>query len=161
MHAPTLLPALAIALLTACSGTRGTTQTVPSEATQVPAADTDAARAMGLDPADRATPTERADRQTMFLTERLSLREDQIPAVREVALEYAERQQALRNDKRGDRRAMMQGMRALSQEQDAAYEAILDGDQYAGLQEVRREVREKVRERMQERRGARRGDGGR
>ena len=55
------------------------------------------------------------------------------------------------------RRAVLQGMRALSQEQDAAYGAVLDETQYAELQEVRKEVREQLRERMQERRGQRGG----
>ena len=152
MHLPTLLTALGLALLTSCSGSKATSQVAPSEATAAPA---DAARAMGVDPNDRATPEERADRQTMYLTERLDLREDQVAPVRAIALEYAKRQVALREDSRGDRRATMQGMRALMQEQDAAYEGVLDETQYAELQEVKAEVREKMRDRMQERRGGR------
>ena len=157
MHVPTLLAALGLALLTSCSGSKASSQAAPAEATQAPTPPTDAARAMGLDPADRATPEERADRQTMYLTERLGLREDQIAPVRAIALEYAERQVALREESRGDRRATMQGMRTLMREQDAAYEGVLDETQYAELQEVKAELREKMRERVRERRGERRG----
>ena len=158
MHVPTLLAALGLALLTSCSGSKATSQVAPAEATQTPAPPADAARAMGVDPDDRATPEERADRQTVYLTERLGLREDQVAPVRAIALEYTGRQAALRKESRGDRRAMMQGMRALMEEQDAAYEGVLDETQYAELQEVKAEVREKMRGRLQERRERRQRD---
>ena len=115
---------------------------------------------MGTDRGSRATPTERADRQTVYLTERLSLRSDQVDPVRNIALEYAERGAELRQRAQGDRRAMLQGMRELQSRQDAAYQSVLDDAQYDELQEVRKEVRDAMRDRIQQRRaggGRRRG----
>ena len=113
---------------------------------------------MGMDPNDRATPEERADRQTLFLNERIDLREDQIPAVREVALTYAERQSEVRSDAGGDRRATMQQMRAQFTEQAAAYREIFDDAQDETFDELMEEVREKMRE---QRSGRARGGRGR
>lgn len=153
MRVPSSFIALGIVLLASCSGSKATSQTAPAEATQAPAAGADPALGMGLDPGERVTPEERADRQTTYLTERLGLREEQVAPVRAVALEYAERQASLYDTHRGDRRAMLRGMRALGQEQDAAYRGILDEAQYGELQEVRQEIRGQVRERVRERRG--------
>ena len=152
MTTPALLGAAALVLLAACSGGR-TAVDAPAASTSAPRSD--ATYGMGVSPDDRATPAERADRQTLYLTERLSLRDDQVAPVRAVALEYAERQAALRQEPRGDRRERMQAMRALSQEQDGAYRAILDDAQYTELQAVREEVRAQMRERLSERRGRR------
>ena len=138
----------------ACSSPKST-PTAPAEAPP-----REAAAAMGMDRGSRASPTERADRQTAYLTERLSLRSDQVDPVRDIALEYAKRGAELRQRSQGDRRAMMQGMRELQSQQDAAYKSVLDATQYAELQEVREEVRDAMRDRMQERRasgGRRRG----
>ena len=134
-----LLSVLALAALTACTSSKDVAAPGPSP-TPV------SAREMGMDPNDRATPEERANRQTLFLTERLDLREDQIPAVREVALTYAERQSEVRSDAGGDRRATMQQMRALFTEQAAAYREIFDDAQDETFDELMEEVREKMRE---------------
>lgn len=126
----------------------------PACSAQQPAADTTEAGdidAMAYGEREASTPEERAERQTAYLTERLSLSEEQIPQVRAIALDYAERTGGLRADG-GDRRARMQAARAMQAEQKAELLAVLDDEQDEELEAVYDELRERMRQRMRERR---------
>lgn len=133
--------ALACALVApACSSSKSTsTPTAPAE--RADPVD------VGLESRSDATPAERAERQTAYLTERLGLREEQADDVREIALASAEERARLREAGGGDRRATMQAMRRIQQDQDAKLRAVLDDGQYDEYEEVQAEVRAQMRER--------------
>lgn len=137
----------AIALATpACSGQKDTAQT-PTTDTSGRAID-----AMAYGEREAATPAERAERQTAFLTERLALSAEQIPQVEAITLDYAQRMAELR-EAPGDRRSKMRSARDLQNGQKAELKTVLDDQQDAELDAVYAELRDAMRERMRERRG--------
>lgn len=127
---------LAAAVLAACGSARD------ADATAVPSERVDPAAAMALDRRGAALPAEeRAERQTRYLTRRLSLREAQVDTVRALALDYAQRAEALRTSRSQDPQLRAGAMRELFRMQTASYREVLDDAQFAEYETLQGELR--------------------
>ena len=96
-------------------------------------------------PGDRGqgfTPEERAEQQTVMMTEKLSLSEAQAARVKEVNLKYALKMKEARDaNADGDREVMREKMQAMRLDQDAELKTYLTEEQWAQWEKVREEMR--------------------
>lgn len=92
----------------------------------------------------RATPEERAKRQTESLTEQLSLTDTQKKQVYEINLKYSQPRGEDENLSRENRR---ESFRKLQEEKDKEVKAVLDDDQKVKYDEIQKEMLQRMRER--------------
>lgn len=104
---------------------------------------------------ERMTPEERAEKQTSRMVGELELNEDQAALVGELNLTTAAKTSELREANRGNREAMMEGMKGIQAERETALKDILSEDQYAKHLEMVAKEEERRGNRGEGRRGPR------
>ena len=92
--------------------------------------------------------------------ERLNLTEDQVGDLKKLREEMKPQLEEIRKDESLSRSDKMRAHADLLDERDAELEKILDEDQLAELDEIRKEVQKQREERMEKRRERRAGDDG-
>jgi hypothetical protein len=97
------------------------------------------------------TPEERAQMQTDYMKENLTLTEDQVPRVHEVNLKYSQKMQDAYNSG-GGKLQKLKKMKGINQEKDKEIKRVLTSSQYATYEKHREEMKEKMRARIKERR---------
>ncbi len=90
--------------------------------------------------------------------ERLNLTEDQVGDLKKLREEMKPQLEEIRKDESLSRSDKMRAHADLLDERDAELEKILDEDQLAELDEIRKEVQKQREERMEKRRERRAGD---
>jgi len=90
------------------------------------------------------------------LSKELNLTEDQKTKIEPILRDSGEKLRALRDEKQGDRRAMMKGAREIQDQNEAKIADVLTPEQKTKWETVKKEQREKTREAMREGRKGRR-----
>lgn len=106
---------------------------------------------------ERLSPEERAARHTSRLVGELELDEEQAMQVEELNLQFSEQMMELRGTARGDREAMQERMKAIQEERNGEFQAILTEEQYARFLELEEEARNRMRDRRGGRQGGQQG----
>lgn len=91
------------------------------------------------------SPEERAEKQTAMMKEELSLTEDQVAKVEEINLKYAQKNEELREQYKGEREAIMTAFRESQQLKEEELAQVLTEEQMTKLQEKKEEMRSQRR----------------
>ena len=94
------------------------------------------------------TPEERAQMQTDYMKETLSLSEDQEAKVHGINVKYAEKMQEVYEAPTSDEQKV-KSMKRINGEKEAELKLILKPDQYATYEKNKEAMKEKVKERIQ------------
>ena len=95
------------------------------------------------------TPEERAQFQTDYMKENLSLTGDQEKKVHDVNVKYAEKMQEVYEAPTSDEQKL-KSMKRINGEKEAELKLILKPDQYATYEKNKEAMRQKIKERIQE-----------
>jgi len=95
------------------------------------------------------TPEERAQFQTDYMKESLSLKGDQEKKVHDVNVKYAEKMQEVYEAPTSDEQKV-KSMKRINTEKEAELKLLLSADQYATYEKNKEEMKKKVKARMQE-----------
>ena len=93
-----------------------------------------------------------AERQTKWMSDILDLSDEQLAAIKEINMKYADKLVSQRQSARGNREAMRSLMTRLTKEKDEELKKVLTEEQFALLQKKRQEF-------MKNRQGGGRGQG--
>lgn len=93
----------------------------------------------------RATPEQRAQKQTARLTDALKLTPDQQKQVYDANLKAAQQMKPMQDATEADRKAF----REAQQQKEASFKTILTADQYTEYLKLKDEMRAKMRERRE------------
>lgn len=93
--------------------------------------------------AAKATPEQRAERVTNWMTKKLTLTADQKSKVYDVNLKYAKLNQETRVNDSDNRRAMFQELKASEKEHESELKGILTPEQFQAFQSAKQELIEK------------------
>lgn len=101
----------------------------------------------------QTTPEERAEMQTSYMKESLSLTEQQVPRINEVNLTYAKKMQAAYA---GETRKLqrLKKLKSLSDEKDGELKKVLEPSQYETYAKNKEAMKEKMKARAKEKRKA-------
>jgi hypothetical protein len=95
------------------------------------------------------TPEERAQFQTDYMNESLSLQDDQRSKVHDINIKYAEKMQEA-YEAPTKKQAKLQSMKRINAEKEAELKLILSADQYATYEKNKEEMKKKVKARIEE-----------
>jgi periplasmic protein CpxP/Spy len=95
------------------------------------------------------TPEERAQFQTDYMKESLSLKGDQETKVHDINVKYAEKIQEVYEAPTSDEQKV-KSMKRINGEKEAELKLILKPDQYATYEKNKEAMRQKIKERIQE-----------
>lgn len=95
------------------------------------------------------TPEERAQFQTDYMNESLSLKDDQRAKVHDINIKYAEKMQEA-YEAPTKKQQKLQSMKRINAEKEAELKLILSADQYATYEKNKEEMKKKVKTRIQE-----------
>ena len=95
------------------------------------------------------TPEERAQFQTDYMNESLSLKDDQRAKVHDINIKYAEKMQEA-YEAPTKKQQKLQSMKRINAEKEAELKLILSADQYATSEKNKEEMKKKVKTRIQE-----------
>jgi hypothetical protein len=95
------------------------------------------------------TPAERAQFQTDYMKENLSLKGDQVTKVHDVNLKYAEKMQEAYEAPTG-KQQKINSMKRINAEKEAALKLILSVDQYGTYEKNKEAMREKIKSRIKD-----------
>lgn len=97
----------------------------------------------------QTTPEERAEMQTEYMKESLSLTEQQVPKINEINLKYARKMQdAYASETRKFQR--LKKLKRVSEEKDVELKKVLDSNQYETYARNKEAMKEKMRARAKE-----------
>lgn len=98
---------------------------------------------LGLQAQDKAkkSPDERAGKMTAWMAEKLDLTAEQTEAVREVNTNKAIEMQSIKEEHKGDKDAMRSEFQRIGKEHSAAMKSILDDQQFAKYEKMKKEKR--------------------
>lgn len=113
------------------------------------------ASAQGADEIRNSNPEERAEMQTEWMKETLSLDSGAAAAVHEINLKYAKKNQTAMESS-GSRRNKLRSLKKLSSEKDAELEKVLSAEQFRTYKKKKDEMKDRMKEEVRERRGSRR-----
>ena len=95
----------------------------------------------------QSTPEERAKRTTEWMKTELKLTQEQVVQVDSINLDYAKKQQALRDDAKGDRSKIREAMTTLTKERETAFAKVLTKEQMEAYKKKVSERRNNARQR--------------
>lgn len=98
-----------------------------------------------------STPEERAQMQTNYMKESLTLTNEQVPRIEEINLKYSRKMQDAYNSG-GGKLQRLKKMKSISQEKDKEMKGALNPTQYATYEKNKEAMKDKMRERAKERR---------
>lgn len=97
------------------------------------------------------TPEERAQMQTDYMKESLTLSDDQLPRIKEINLKYAQKMQDVYNSTSSKMQKFKQ-MKSIGQDKDKELKGVLNSTQYATYEKNKEEMKEKIKARIKEKR---------
>lgn len=98
-----------------------------------------------------STPEERAQFQTEWMENELSIDSTVVPTVYDINLKYANKMESIKNSS-GSRYQKFQQMKSFSGEKDSELKKVLTKEQYSLYQKRKDEIREEMKQRMRENR---------
>jgi ERCC4-type nuclease len=97
------------------------------------------------------TPEERAQMQTNYMKESLTLSTEQVPKIHEINLKYSLKMQNAYNAG-GGKLQKLKKMKGIGAEKDKEIKKVLNTEQYSTYEKNKEETKDKIRERAKERR---------
>lgn len=101
---------------------------------------------------DTASPEKMVERRMEHLKKALTLTDDQVGKIRPILENTAKEIKKIRDEKKGDRKAVMEAVRTQMKSADESINATLTPEQQKKFASMRESQKEKMKERMQERR---------
>lgn len=99
----------------------------------------------------RIAPEKMAERRTNHLKKALKLTDEQTGKIQPIILKGAQQGQKVFEEKKGDRKAIAEAMKANAEATDKEISAILTADQQKKFEEMRGKMKAKMEERMSKR----------
>lgn len=100
---------------------------------------------------NETTPEERAQMQTDYMKESLTLSDEQVPKIHEINLKYSLKMQNAYNSG-GGKLQRLKKMKGVSTEKDKEMKSVLNAEQYSVYETNKEQMKEKIRARAKERR---------